>query len=578
MYIMYFFIVYLLCIIDISVLIYYIFWINNIFINPLLWLCLKILFYNKTILLLLLFYYYIAKYTIRESGYSYVQFFNIDIRKWRSIYFNYFWNITTYHIEIISIFIFFIVITIPLFLHNKEYIILLISLIVFFLILFRIMKNRFLYVINKKVNLMDLLFIWFIVFISIKVMNHHNFKDILMTYIHMDKWVFDLLEWKILTYDKIMEKDYYSETVGLKPIWVGKKINKDLMIDKKIWENFNKKPKKKLIDEFNLKMKITKKKCYLYTKYIHKVFKVKNMYSSIKLQKIKKEYLNAHYDNKYNDVVVKEFTPKVNTKNENPVVTMEKERERILHQTILFGKIFEFSINTYYDLNLYLNDLTFHTLYNQPFTDPNSITKQIIEEKRSHLFYYLKDKIGIKDELALFNAILKKIEKNENILKKELLDLSLISKKDNLLLHKLLDYIIIKKKDNLLIKKLLIKFNVDEKKKLEIRGKLNTKKLLIQTKNDLQFDKKFNKLNFLNKSISNILKNDKLDETKSKYNYIEKKKIENSDNQILLNTVKKYNEGKTNIIQEFSDVYISRDSKDDWMIKNGPDLSRRNKK
>jgi hypothetical protein len=31
-----------------------------------------------------------------------------------------------------------------------------------------------------------------------------------------------------------MEKDYYSETVGLKPIWVGKKINEDLIFEKKI--------------------------------------------------------------------------------------------------------------------------------------------------------------------------------------------------------------------------------------------------------------------------------------------------------------------------------------------------------
>jgi len=138
--------------------------------------------------------------------------------------------------------------------------ILLISIIIFLFILWRIMKNRLEYIKNKKVNLIDLFFLWFIIFISIKVMNHHNFKDILMTYIHLDKWVFELLEWKIQTYDKIMEKDYYSETVGLKPIWVGKKINEDLIIEKKIWENFDKKPKKKLIDELFFKLKIIKKK------------------------------------------------------------------------------------------------------------------------------------------------------------------------------------------------------------------------------------------------------------------------------------------------------------------------------
>jgi hypothetical protein len=94
---------------------------------------------------------------------------------------------TTYHIEIFSIFIFFIVITIPLFLHKKEYIILIVSMIIFFLLLWRIMKNRLEYIKNKKVNLIDLFFFWFIIFIGIKVLNHYHFKDILMTYIHFDK-------------------------------------------------------------------------------------------------------------------------------------------------------------------------------------------------------------------------------------------------------------------------------------------------------------------------------------------------------------------------------------------------------
>lgn len=578
MYIMYLFLVYLLCIIDTTVLIYYMFWINNIFINPLLWLWLKILFYNKTILLLLIFYYYIAKYTIRESGYRYFHFFNIDIRKWRFIYSNYIWNITTYHIELFSIFIFFFVITIPLFLHKKEYMILIISIIIFLFILLRIMKNRLEYIKNKKVNLIDLFVIWFIIFVSIKVMNHHHFKDILMTYIHFDKWVFELLEWKIQTHDKIMETDYYSETVGLKPIWVGKKINEDLIIEKKIWENFDKKPKKKLIDEFFFKLKIIKKKYYLYIKHIKKVFKYKHNRSLIELKELKKEMNNKEYK-PYNNLIINEYTPKVNTKNENPVVTIEKERERTLHQTILFGKIFKFSINNYYDLNLYLNDLTYQKLYHQPFMDNKMTNKQILDEKKGHLYIYIKEKIIIKEELNMFNAILKKMQKNEDLLKNILVEEELIYKKDNFLLYKLLDYILISKKDNFLIKKILIKFNIDEnqKKKFEIKGKMNMQKFLIKTKQDLQLDKRFNKLDLLNKSTINILNNDKLNEIKQKYNYIERKKIENTDNQILFNTVKKYNEGKTNFLNEFSDTYISRDNKVDWDITNGPDLSRRNK-
>jgi len=497
MYIMYLFIVYLLCIIDTTVLIYYMFWINNIFINPLLWLWLKILFYNKTILLLLLFYYYIAKFTIKESGYKYFYFFNIDIRKWRSIYSSYLWNVTTYHIEIFSIFIFFIVITIPLFLYKKEYIILIISIIIFSFILLRIMKNRIEYIKNKKVNLIDLFFIWFILFIAIKVMNHHNFKDIIMTYMHLDQWVFELLEWKIQTYDKIMEKDYYSETVGLKPLWVGKKINEDSIIEKKIWDNLDRKSSKKLIDELYFKLKIFKKKYNMYIKNIKKIFKIKYNSSKIQLEKIKKENSNKNFKS-YNSIIINEYTPKVNTKNENPVVTIEKERERALHQTILFGKIFKFSINNYYDLNLYLNDLTFHKLYYQPFMDNKQVNKQIIDEKKGSIYIHIKEKIIIKEEFKLFNAILKKIEKNEDVLNNYLIK-DIDNKKDNFLLHKLLDYIIKSKKDNFLIKKILILFNIDENKKklYEIKGKMTMQKFLIKTKQDLQFDKKINKLDLL---------------------------------------------------------------------------------
>jgi len=119
LYILYVFIVYLLLIIDISIIIYYIFWINNIFICPLVWLLIKIFYYNRTILLLLLFYYFIAKFTIKELGYKYFYFFNIDVRKWRHTYLNYIWNITVYHIEIVSILLFFLIIITPLFIYNK---------------------------------------------------------------------------------------------------------------------------------------------------------------------------------------------------------------------------------------------------------------------------------------------------------------------------------------------------------------------------------------------------------------------------------------------------------------------------
>lgn len=214
MYLVYSLILYLLWVIDIAVLMYYLFWINNIFINPLLWLCVKILFYNKTIILLLLFYYYIAKFTISQPGYKYFRFFGIDVKKWRKFYLSFLWDITTYHIEIISIFIFFIVITIPLYLHHKEYYILIFSIIVYFLIFLKIMKNRILYIKEKKTKLVDLFFVWFLIVLVIKTIGHDYFKDVLTYYIHLDKWAFELLEWKIKTYDKLTEKDLYSEMLA----------------------------------------------------------------------------------------------------------------------------------------------------------------------------------------------------------------------------------------------------------------------------------------------------------------------------------------------------------------------------
>jgi len=150
LYLIYGCIIYLLLLIDIGILMYYIFWINNIFFYPFFWLLIKIIYFNRTILLLLLFYYFIAKFTIKEMGYKYYLFFNIDIRKWRSIYLNYIWNITTYHIEMVSIYLFFFVITLPLLLYKKELYFFLCFLIIYFFLLVRIALNRLYYIRNKK--------------------------------------------------------------------------------------------------------------------------------------------------------------------------------------------------------------------------------------------------------------------------------------------------------------------------------------------------------------------------------------------------------------------------------------------
>jgi len=122
LYAIYIVVIVILCIIDASILLYYIFWILNIFIYPLFWLILKILFYNRTLLLLLLFYYLLARYTIKIDGYKYFYFFGINIKKANQTYLKDFRYLTTYHIELISIFIFFVVLLLPLFYFNKEFV------------------------------------------------------------------------------------------------------------------------------------------------------------------------------------------------------------------------------------------------------------------------------------------------------------------------------------------------------------------------------------------------------------------------------------------------------------------------
>ena len=65
------------------------------------------------------------------------------------------------------------------------------------------------------------------------MLNNQFIKDFYTIYIHLDKWTFELLEWKIQMFNKTMEKDYYSGTVGLKPIWVVEKFDEEDIINKK---------------------------------------------------------------------------------------------------------------------------------------------------------------------------------------------------------------------------------------------------------------------------------------------------------------------------------------------------------
>jgi len=93
-------------------------------------------------------------------------------------------------------------------------------------------------------------------------------------------------------YNKVIEKDIYLDTIGLKPIWVGEKFNKKDTIDFKLWDILCKKKKNYLylLKELKYKLKKTKYKYYLYKKYYEKVVYVKNNQVLKKIEKLRKEY------------------------------------------------------------------------------------------------------------------------------------------------------------------------------------------------------------------------------------------------------------------------------------------------
>jgi len=114
---------------------------------------------------------------------------------------------------------------------------------------------------------------------------------------------------------------------------------------------------------------------------------------------------------KKKSLIIKEYTPKIDITNENPVITQEKETERLLHRTIISNIIQKFSLNNYYRLNFLLNDLTLKSLYFQPFFDKKGLEKQSMEERRNSFYIYIKESISLKEELKLFKLIINKIKK-----------------------------------------------------------------------------------------------------------------------------------------------------------------------
>jgi hypothetical protein len=192
---------------------------------------------------------------------------------------------------------------------------------------------------------------------------------------------------------------------------------------------------------------------------------------------------------------IKEYTPIVNIENENPVITQEKEKERALHQTILFKRIFKFSINNYYDFNLLLKDLTLNTLYLQPFIDQKSIDKEIINEKKGQFLTNIKEKISDNDDLKLLKKILKKIKKNQKLLDPIFFKNVNNENKEYYIIKFLYNYIIFSKKEDNQSKIVFKNLGLDVKINKIKKEKINIENLLNITKEDIKLKKKINKYN-----------------------------------------------------------------------------------
>ena len=125
---------------------------------------------------------------------------------------------------------------------------------------------------------------------------------------------------------------------------------------------------------------------------------------------------------------------------------------------------------------------------------------------------------------------------------------------------------------------------MEEKKINKKKEKLNIKKFLKDSTNNIKIKSDTNKLLYFKESKLNIINKDKLQIKKKPFcsfpEYVEKKDLEKMDNQLLYNTVKKYNEEKTKSgwKNEFTDHYILKENKENLKFSDSPDLSRRNKK
>jgi hypothetical protein len=288
---------------------------------------------------------------------------------------------------------------------------------------------------------------------------------------------------------------------------------------------------------------------------------VKNGQNFKKIEEYKKDILSKNkisLKKKSDNIKIKEYTPRKNTRNENPVVTQEKEKERALHRVVVTNIVHKFAIKNYYRLNFLLKDLTSKQLYYQPFFDKKGSHKYMIEDKRYIVHKNMKERLNMKDEILFLKKIIIKIKRNEKFLNSIKKKSNVISNYDNNylknenIIEKFFNYLIFDKKTKNKSNFLLKLLKIEEKKINKKKEKLNIRKFLRDTDNNIKIKIETNKLLFFNESKFNIINNDKLEKMKKQAfcsftEYVEKKNLEKIDNKLLYNTVKKYNNEKTKI-------------------------------
>jgi hypothetical protein len=171
----------------------------------------------------------------------------------------------------------------------------------------------------------------------------------------------------------------------------------------------------KFFSEFNKKIR----KIYLIFKYKEKVLKVQKKIMDKKLN-ISKILMVEKNTGKGKDTVlksdlainvpeIKEYTPLVDTTKENPLLTKEKERERLLHQIILLNNMLNLSIDNYYELNSLLRAFILEDVYNHTYLYTISEKESMINLKKEALLNLWSESIRIKEDLASLDEIYNEI-------------------------------------------------------------------------------------------------------------------------------------------------------------------------